>query len=219
MKVQKEMRMRLKVGLLMAALLVAASAARADLVVTVGNHDLLPNTPGQVVQIFVTAQGGEAVSGNQLRAQLGDGGPDVGGTDVGPVMTGDIIGPGTIFESNNVGVSDNSLGPLYVDLGTNTTAGTIALSPGQNLWGTLIFDTTGFGPGFSMPLLLSGAAGGDSDMFPFHVTNFDPGFALLIENGSINIPIVPEPSSIVLGMFAVAGFGAVAIRRRRVRNA
>jgi hypothetical protein len=210
MKVQKEMRMRLKVGLLSAALLVAATAARADLVVQLGNYQLQPGQAGQIVPIFVAAQGGEAVAGTEFRVQEGDGGTDLGGSDVAPSMVGDIIGPGTIFELNNSGVNDSSF-PMLVALGTTTSSGFNILSAGDNLWGTLTFDTTGLTSG-SWPLIMTGTIFGDSGLNPFQV-----GDGLTILNGTVTI--VPEPSSVVLGMFAVAGLGAVAIRRRRARNA
>jgi len=136
MKVQKEMRMRLKVGLLTVALLAVAAAARANLTVIVGAHDLLANTPNQVVPIFVIANGGEGIQGTQFRVQQGDGGVDFGGSDVGPSMVGDIIGPGTIFATNNVGATDAAGGAtMYIDLGTATTGSPAfnVLSAGQNL--------------------------------------------------------------------------------------
>jgi len=209
MKVQKEMRMRLKVGLLTAALLVAATAARADLVVVLGNYQLQPNLAGQVVPIEVIAQGGEQIQGTTFRVQIGDGfGGDV---PTPPSMTGDISGPGTIFETNNTGISDGSI-PQFIDLGTTTIGTSVnVLSPGSNLWGFVTFDTTGVATG-SWPLIMAATIGGDSGLSPFLI-----GQGLSIQDGSVTI--VPEPSSVVLGLFAVAGFGAVAIRRRRARNA
>src|SRR5690349_12676705 len=122
MKVQKEMRMRLKVGLLSAALLVVATAARADLVVQLGNYRLQPNTPGQIVPIFVTAQGGELIQGTEFRVQEGDGGTDLGGSDVGPSMVANIDGPGTIFAPNNSGVNTLADFPMFQGLSTSTAA-------------------------------------------------------------------------------------------------
>jgi MYXO-CTERM domain-containing protein len=215
-KIQKEMRMRLKVVLLAAAMLAAATAARADLTITVGDHTLLPNMAGQVVPIFVSAQGGEAVQGLQFRVTEGDGGSAVGGFDIGPAMTGDITGPGTVFFPNNVGTADNSVPPMVLDLGTVTGAGSITLPPGLSLLGTITFDTTGLGPGPALGLFMAGpnSLTGDTQMNPFFIGN-DPGTALTVVNGSVQI--VPEPSSVVLGLFAMAGLGAVAIRRRRAK--
>jgi hypothetical protein len=40
---------------------------------------------------------------------------------------------------------------------------------------------------------------------------------VILVNGTITI--VPEPGSIVMGLFAAAGLGAVVIRRRKARKA
>jgi hypothetical protein len=148
MKVQKEMRMRLKVGLLMAAMLAVATAARANLSIVVGAHDLQPNQAGQTVQIFVVADGGEQIGGITFRAQQGDAGPAFGGVDVGPLMTGSIIGPGELFSTNNTGVSDGSFGGMFVDLGTTTNAPTvITLAAGPSLLAHIgLSARTGFKP-------------------------------------------------------------------------
>jgi hypothetical protein len=57
--------------------------------IQVGNHQLLPNTEGQQVEIFVT--GGEAVSGVNLFVQVGDGGPELGNFGVAPGTDGPAI--------------------------------------------------------------------------------------------------------------------------------
>ena len=199
--------MRLKVGLLMVTLLTLASAAQADLTIVVGAHDLQPNQAGQTVPIFVTSDIADSTQGLAFNAQLGDGGPDLGGTDVTPLMTGDAVGPGTLFETNHNAPADGSVPPSFVNIGFTVQSGTVPIPVGATLLATLTFDTTGFTAG-TWPLLLSGTANGDTQIL-------QTVGALSIENGSITI--VPEPSSIVLGLFAVAGFGAVAIRRRRAR--
>lgn len=200
--------MRLKVGLLMVTLLTLASAAQADMTIIVGANSLQPNQAGQTVPIFVVSDSPDSSQGLSLNAQLGDGGPDLGGVDITPLMTGDAVGPGTLFETNHNPPADGSVPPSFVNIGFAVQAGTVPIPVGATLLATLTFDTTGFGPGPSWPLLLAGTLNGDTQLAA--TTG-----ALFIENGSITI--VPEPSSIVLGLFAVAGFGAVAIRRRRAR--
>ena len=154
---------------------------------------------GQVVDIYVYADGGEQVAGLNLRAQLGDGGPALGGADVTPAMTADIIGPGTIFAPNNVGMFDSSIPPSFVDQFTTTNFGTIALSPGANLLATLTFDTTGFVYGL-WPLLLSGTVDGNTDFFDVPID---------IANGFIFVE--PEPSAIVSASLALLGLCAAAL--------
>src|SRR6476619_4282880 len=116
---------------LMAALCCAHSAFAIS--IDVGHHDLQPNTPDQVVEIFVVGPA-TVIQGINFRAQIGDGGliPDgqggFYGDDIVQPMTGDIIGPGTFFETNNTGLTDNSLLPGLVDEGTTTTTGSIPLS-------------------------------------------------------------------------------------------
>jgi len=209
MKVQKEMRMRLKVGLMMVTLLTLASAAQADMTIVVGDHQLLANTAGQTVQVFLVADAPDIAQGLTFNAQLGDGGPDAGGVDVTPLIQGDIV-TGTLFESNHNPVTDTSTPPSVLQLGFATQSGNVNIPVGASLLGTLIFDTTGFGPGYTTTLALGNTLLGPTNL----VGSETP---LTIIDG--NITIVPEPSSIVLSMFAVAGFGAVAIRRRRARNA
>jgi hypothetical protein len=201
--------MQRKVVLSLAILFCLAAGAQAALTITVGAHNLLPNQAGQTVDINIgNAVGGELIQGVNFRAQLGDGGiPGFGGSDVLPLMTGVIDGAGMIFSVNANPPADNSLPPGYVDIGTTVLAGNNVLVAGDNLLATLTFDTTGF-VGGSWILTLN-TAGGD--------TNTGGGEQLILEDGSITI--VPEPSSVVLGLFAIAGFGAVAIRRRRARRA
>lgn len=201
--------MRLKVGLLMVTLLTLASAAQADLTITVGDHNLLPNTAGQTVQIFVVSDTADSTQGLSFNAQLADGGTGAGGSIDGPIMTGDATGPGTLFETNHNPVSDGSLPPGFVNLGFAVQSGTVPIPVGSSLLATLTFDTTGFTTG-TYPLILGGPDAINGDTQIAATTGL-----LSIVNGSITI--VPEPSSIVLGLFAVAGFGAVAIRRRRAR--
>jgi len=210
MKVQKEMRMRLKVGLMMVTLLTLASAAKADMSIVVGDHQLLANTPGQVIQVFLVADAPDIAQGLTYIGQLGDGGPGAGGSDVTPLIEADATSPGMLFEPNHNAPADTSAPPSYAQLGFATQAGNVNIPVGSTLLGTLTIDTTGFGPGYTTTLSMGATQGGDTTL----VGSETP---LTITNGSITI--VPEPSSIVLGMFAVAGFGAVAIRRRRARNA
>jgi hypothetical protein len=192
-----------------------ATTAEANFFIDVGDHLLLPNQAGQTISIYVNAQGGEAIQALAFRATLGDGGALVGGLDVGPTMTGDIIGPGRLFETNHSDLHDQSVYPMILDLETLIADRhqDLVVSPGSHLLGTITFDTTGFGPGSvtGMPLFMVGGLGGDAEMLPYSPGNLD--FPLTIENGSITI--VPEPGSVALASFSLLGMIGMVYRRRR----
>ena len=74
-------------------------------VVLAGQHILLPNTPNQIIPIFVA--GGFSVQGLNFHVQIADGGPEAGGSIDGPGiqavdLAGNPIAP-TIFTGNNGG--------------------------------------------------------------------------------------------------------------------
>jgi len=75
----------------------------------------------------------------------------------------------------------------------------------------LVVDLTGFVG--TWPLFLLGAAAGPTDFVAPNGTFVTTA----ITDGSITV--VPEPTSVVLGLFAAAGLGIVAIRKRRARRA
>jgi hypothetical protein len=181
------------------------AVAQAVPTVTAGNHLLAPNTPGQVIPILVSSAN-ENVAGLDLYLYLN------GNSGLGPIITAvDVIGPGTIFNPNNVG--QFSLGPPYDVPGQQPSAITTTASGFVVANGTLAFvtvDTTGVAGGV-FPLGLFNPDLGPTD---FAV---NPGFDAILVDGSITV--VPEPASIVMGLFAAAGIGAVVIRRRRAKAA
>lgn len=221
------------------AMLYLAAPANADPVpyvppvVTVGNYNLLPNTPGQMIPFYVTGivpndgitPGAiDSVQSMILSAAINNGGvgwPQYGGTP-GPKITGfdALSGP-------SIWVPPNSLGPHYsqtvylepqlgqfevfpVDLGAwvNVTGG---------LFGNLIVDTTGFTSG-TYSLKLSGNGGiVQEEIGPttFH-TYFEPTFIYQYFDGTAGqITIVPEPSSVVLATIGLIGLAAWGWRRKR----
>lgn len=203
-----------KVASCLAILLCVASVSNAATSIIVGNHVLLPNTSGQVIQIFVS--GGDQIQGMNFRAQIGAD-PENAVTPVfqfGGPGPSTIVGPGTIFAPNNVGMNDVTFYPALFEAGTATATGTVAAN---GLLATLVVDTTGFYGGtwaLSLGATLSGPTDWAGSVFQGNFVP-DPN----IEDGSISIPIIPEPSSVVLAMFGVASLSAVAIRRRRARRA
>jgi MYXO-CTERM domain-containing protein len=203
-----------KVGLSLAVLLCLAGVAQAATSIVVGNHILQPNQAGQVVQIFVA--GGDQIQGMNLNAQIGAD-PENAVTPVfefgGGAGASTIIGAGTIFAPNNVGMNDVTFYPALFQAGTATSTGTVAAN---GLLATLVIDTTGFFSG-TWALSLNNTLGGPTD-WAGSIFNGNEVPNPEIIDGSITIEI-PEPTSIVMGMFGLAGLGAVAIRRRRARQA
>jgi len=212
--------MHRKVGLAFVVLACLATAAQAA-TITVGDHQLLPNTAGQTIVITVT--GGDATQGVALNAQIADGGPDaadLGGTPagLGPAFTGGSVTAGTIYAANNTGDQDlNTPNPPGQPLPfrqvfwhqTSTASGSVAAN---GILAILTVDTTGFtslSPGDLGLGKWSLILGPNQINGPTNFGSFTP----TIIDGSITI--VPEPTSVVLGLFAAAGLGAVAIRKRR----
>jgi hypothetical protein len=202
-----------KIGVVLGLLICSAAIANAEQTIIVGDHVLLPNTAGQIVQIFVSSN--TQVAGLDMNAQVADSGPLALGSIVGPGIVGDII-TGTIFASNNTGVGDGdggAFGNQVEFLSTTTASGTVLAN---GLLVTLTVDTTGLdsnspgdlGPGH-WSLRLFDTVNGPTDFA-------DPliNASNVIVDGSLIIPS-PEPTSIVLGLFAIAGLGAVAVRNRR----
>jgi len=205
-EIHKETPMQRKVGLAITLLFAIATMAHADSIIVVGAHNLLPNTPGQTIQVLVSSDVNN-IQGMNFSAVIGDGGSIFGGVDdVVPSMTADIL-TGTIWAPHAANaVNQNPGGGFGVGLAAwsiTTVNPPVLPVPGVNaLLATLTIDTTGFTSG-TWALSLDDPNVGTTDF---------AGIPIGITNGSITI--VPEPTSVVLGLFAAAGLGAVAIRRR-----
>ncbi len=212
-----------KVGLSLAVLVCLAGVSQAATSIVVGSHLLLPNTPNQVVQIFVT--GGDQIQGVNLNAQIGTD-PSSGGTPVfqytgvtngaypGPTFS-TLLAPGSVFAPPvGFGENDVTFYPALWQSGS-ATASANGFATASGLLATLVIDTTGFTSG-TWALNLSDTIVGPTDWAgSIFQGNEVPN--PVITDGSISI--VPEPGSIVLALFGAAGLGAVAIRRRRARQA
>lgn len=175
----------LEIVLLASLFAVAPALSAAALEVRVGNLMLAPNQAGQVVEI--TVSGGEMVSGVNLYAQVGDGGPELASVGLpagkdGPSITGvDLKTAGVFAGVPDPAVNLGSLPQVAVwSLGIAAQGGKV---PAQGRLGTLTVDTTGFQAGrwdLKLSEVLSGLDGG-----PF-ATDF-AGLPATIINGSLRI--------------------------------
>jgi len=203
-----------------------AEMAHAATSISVGNYVLLPNTPNQEIQIFVT--GGDQIQGMNLNAQIG---PDPSSA-ITPVFQYDanqhlvfpganlstLLAPGSIFSPPaGFGENDVTFFPALWQAGSATSSGTVAAN---GLLAKLYIDTTGFFPLYTdqvWALNLFDTIGGPTDWAgSLFQGNEVPN--PIITDGTIRIVGVPEPSAVVIAMFGVAGLVAFAIRRPARRN-
>lgn len=161
--------MRRTIGCVIGAVALSISGL-ADLAIgtpsiSIGTHHLVPNAPGQVVEIYVT--GGDQVEGMDLSLMTANGGPELEplgeippGTGIrGPLITGLDILTGTIFASNNtdqrIFLGESNV--YQVAFGFTTTAsGSV---PAEGLLARVTLDTTGIFEGtFAFSLTAVGSA-------------------------------------------------------------
>jgi hypothetical protein len=221
----------------------ATNSQAATFTITVGNYDLLPNTPGQEIPLYVTGIVPRAdadpttqanpgnVTGLILGAAINDGGSFWGGTPGPKISSIDVDSGSTIWvapqspfghQAPNNFINTGQFAGIYVF----TTQGYVNVTGG--LFATLMIDTTGFNGGtYSLRL---------SDSYPIDLV-FDPTSSKLLGyNESLpkpeildvteiiyqyydgtagQITIVPEPSSMVLAALGLIGLAAWGRRRKR----
>lgn len=157
--------------------------------IIVGQHELLPNTPRQTIDIRVA--GGDLVSGIDLFVQIGDGGPQLGDFGLpagtrGPSITGVELINGTIFAGvpdipTDIGSPRLTQAALY----TLALVGSVSSVPADGKLATLSIDTSGLFAG-SWSLSLSNVLPFEQLNGPF-TTNFAGKAAEEIQNGLISI--------------------------------
>ena len=136
----------------------------------------------------------------------------MGGGVAGPIITKvDLVAPGTIFGSSNVGQA-NFPAPFNTP-GRNpyqfTSTGTLSQGvPANGILAFVTLDTTGIPLG-TYPLALSNEDLGPSD-------NGYLTIPLTLIDGTVTV--VPEPASIAMGLMGAAAMGGMVIRKRRTRG-
>ena len=210
----------------LAFLLIFAGLSHGDFVINVGNHSLLPNTPNQPIDVYLTSNSmaDPAVSGMNFRATLGDGSGNQGkftgtqGTLDGVTFTGggyfwDVSASTPIGQAPVVG------GPAFADTSINfSTPQTFGLTTSRIA--TIKVDTTGLFSGtYGIDLLdiANVGLGATQLLLPnpsSAVASPGPGI-FQISNGTFQITAVPEPASLLTAM--VLAMPGVFHRGRRSR--
>lgn len=187
------------------AILIATTRADAAFVVDVGTNYVLPDRPGQRIEIRVT--GTEPVEGLNVFVQIADGGVELGGSVRGPRISGIDIVNGTIFSRNNLGQFTGDTFPQAVAAYTLTATATPEVI-GSGVLAVLTVDTTGILDG-TWALLLADTKMGTSDF---------AGASISISNGSI--VVIPEPHMVlgVMGAVVPLLLSSRAQRRRLVEQ-
>ena len=182
-------------GLAVSLSLVASASATT---IAVGDHNLLANTPNQIVQIY--AEGADQVAGFNLRAQIGADGADASASPKFTSMdySGAIWGASSAYTLMGAGPDG---GGKYGDKAVilNGAGSTVT---GSGLIVTLVIDTTNFSSGTFALDLADTDWGQDSDF---------SGDSATITNGTITV--IPEPGT--LSLLALGGLAMIRRRRRK----
>ncbi len=189
-------------------ILVIAALPASAAVINIGTQYLEPNEAGQTFQVFVSSPAQTAVL-MSLDLQVGDGGPDFGGT-LGPAISNADVLTGTVFgaqpnagdegwSASNPGVypqvwrsmvlTENSVDPMD------------PLAPEADLNGliaTVTVDTTGFGSG-TWNLIGSESVTEDrTEFYTVVVVPADPPEHPVDELMEVLVPLTVNDGSIVL---------------------
>jgi hypothetical protein len=198
--------MQLRNFLLFALCVCATTVARGAVIVTAGNHLLLPNTSGQVISVFVTATADEAAHLLDFTAGIDNGvGP-------APIITAmNVNGPGTLFDTSvntsmvfHFGDGFDPPGlEVFQEVEFDDDLLNVPIGADQ-LLATLTISTAGFASGsWDLNLLHSG-------FDELSISSTSGALPLTLVNGSITI--VPEPATLWLGLLAAIGLATLRSR-------
>lgn len=180
-------------GLVAAAAFALGPGAVGALFIDVGNFPVLPDTPGQVLDLYVVNTGPDPVSvaGLSFNVQINDSGPgDRGGLGgiPGPSITKVDILTDTLFGANNTGQVNGQGALQFANARTTTSSGTVSIGVGNPiLLGRIEIDTTGFFSPETWELRLGNTVNGPSRFFLWGGDALIP----MITDGMITA--VPEP--------------------------
>jgi hypothetical protein len=209
--------------LLVAIVVCAAVPAQAVITVSFGNHDIAQGA-SKVIPVLISTDASEEVNAVDLYLQVEDA-DDLGNY---PFATAINLLTGTIWaaeSSTTSGYSDpwevedgsgGSTGfkPAYAAF-TNATSGPAADVPANGTLAFVTFSAVGVPFGTYSVSLTMGDLGDTLVAKATGPLELNSEYFLL--DGTITV--IPEPSSVVLGMFAAVGLAAVGIRRYRARKA
>ena len=181
--------------------LLLAVSARGEIMVTIGDHELMADTAGQQVKIFVT--GGDLVGGVNLRLQISDG-------VSGPVITDVDLVTGTIFAASNPFTFEVPVSPRLVEAGAAAGLSVSGVAA-EGLLATLTVSTVGVMSG-EFVVMLSPPALGPTEFLSVGIIPKPLQAVQLDLDGKIEI-IAPEPT----GLWALSALGCGALLYRRNR--
>lgn len=207
--------MRRQIALCLAILLCLTAVAQAVPTIVIANHNFEPNTAGQLIPLNVTGIEPNTVNGMTLAVTINGGGVAYGGLP-GPIITDiDFDSGPTIWVPPSAPTGHNPpwaiFGGQFAIAEVSTNSGFVAATNGRVA--TLTVDMTGFFVGVWTVELIG-------TMFHETETGDSSFIGNITEQILISgtISIVPEPSSVVLGVSAIAAFSLVAIRKRRAHR-
>ena len=188
-----------KVALLAGVLLPAAFAA-ASTISVISPDPVVLGTASVVVNLNIS--GGESIGGAQTVLIIGDGGPNLGGSDTiatSPKITGGtMIAPGMVFATSNTGD-----GYFQVDAGSGPEP--LAAGNGTTTAGTTTVVASGLLMSFTVSL-----QGVPAGTYPLNLSLDNSaviGAPVTVQSGTLTI--IPEPASALLLI------GALPFLRRR----